>query len=373
MGFLSDGGGTDTKAQQVTTFPGPTPGETQLVGIQVEASQEQLDFGRTLKEDFPELFDLINTDLVKLNQASEAAIDKLGAESPNLQAATDEVFGQLATLGIATPAEIQQITAATTAAFEVGARDIEAGGQRALRDVRDILAPSRGLRPSDAPIQEAGGRIGEEVARQTGQLGRTLGATAAQAILDRPFQRAELASNIGLGQQQIATQNLGFQQELREAAFSNRIRLAALQTDTSLSLAGLSPTGAATLSTLAQTRIAQQTVAGTGSSNVRLGPLQITQGLSKAGGSFLGAFFGAGASQSSLKENFTAVEDVLAAFSDLDVTRWNYIGESIEHIGPMAEDYTEAFDIGDGVVIEFQDAIGILFAAVKELKAKIEG
>lgn len=63
--------------------------------------------------------------------------------------------------------------------------------------------------------------------------------------------------------------------------------------------------------------------------------------------------------------------DVLAAVADLEVGRWNYRGDDAEHIGPYAEDFREAFGVGDGKTINVIDAIGVLFAAVKELTARL--
>ena len=288
MSFISSifGGGGGSKTQtirNVTEIPPQTAAEKALTGIQVEAAGEQLEFGRELKEQFPELFAQLESDLTKLTEASERVSEELGAGAPNLAEATDAVFAQLQSGGQVTAEDIQNVGRAVSAAFDVGARDISAAAERQLKDVRDILAPSRGLRPGDAPIQDVGGRIGEEATRQTGQLARGLGAAGAQELIDLPLRRATTLSNIALGQQQLGLQVTGFQQDLRNAALENRLRLAALQSETSLSLAGLQPVGAATLSTLTSARTAQPTISGTSTVTDRPGFIDFLRAGASAG------------------------------------------------------------------------------------------
>ena len=72
------------------------------------------------------------------------------------------------------------------------------------------------------------------------------------------------------------------------------------------------------------------------------------------------------------KQNFLAVngEDVLARLRKVPVTTWNYIseGEKAKHMGPMAEDFYQAFGLGTGnTSIGVQDLAGVSLAAVKTL------
>ncbi|HLL70281.1 MAG TPA: tail fiber domain-containing protein [Pyrinomonadaceae bacterium] len=72
------------------------------------------------------------------------------------------------------------------------------------------------------------------------------------------------------------------------------------------------------------------------------------------------------------KQNFLAVngEDVLARLRKVPVTTWNYIseGEKAKHMGPMAEDFYQAFGLGTGnTSIGVQDLAGVSLAAVKSL------
>ena len=75
------------------------------------------------------------------------------------------------------------------------------------------------------------------------------------------------------------------------------------------------------------------------------------------------------------KENFMVVNgaDVLSRLNGIDVTTWNYIseGRQVRHMGPMAEDFFQAFQLGTGnTSIGVQDLTGVSLAAIKELNRK---
>jgi hypothetical protein len=75
------------------------------------------------------------------------------------------------------------------------------------------------------------------------------------------------------------------------------------------------------------------------------------------------------------KENFLDVrgEDVLSSLRKIPVTSWNYIseGSQVRHLGPMAEDFYQAFGLGTGnTSIGVQDLAGVSLAAVKALEAR---
>jgi flagellin-like hook-associated protein FlgL len=72
------------------------------------------------------------------------------------------------------------------------------------------------------------------------------------------------------------------------------------------------------------------------------------------------------------KENFLAVkgEDILTSLRAIPVSTWNYIseGRQVRHMGPMAEDFYQAFALGTGnTSIGVQDLAGVSLAAVKAL------
>jgi hypothetical protein len=77
------------------------------------------------------------------------------------------------------------------------------------------------------------------------------------------------------------------------------------------------------------------------------------------------------------KENFQAVSggDVLSRLKGIEVSTWNYIseGRSVRHMGPMAEDFFNAFRLGSGnTSIGLQDLTGVSLAAIKELHQRTD-
>lgn len=79
------------------------------------------------------------------------------------------------------------------------------------------------------------------------------------------------------------------------------------------------------------------------------------------------------ASDRNLKTEFRDVDHAssLAAVKDLPVEKWQYKGEPTDHVGPMAQDFKEAFGLGDGRTINMIDAVGVLFSAIKGMADEI--
>ena len=73
-----------------------------------------------------------------------------------------------------------------------------------------------------------------------------------------------------------------------------------------------------------------------------------------------------------LKENFSDVDPntILDKVAGLPITSWNYIvqGDSVRHIGPMAQDFYAAFGTGeDDKHISTLDSAGVALAAIQGL------
>jgi len=73
-----------------------------------------------------------------------------------------------------------------------------------------------------------------------------------------------------------------------------------------------------------------------------------------------------------LKDNFTTVDgrEVLARLAEVPVSSWNYKAQdaSIRHMGPMAQDFYAAFDLGESdTSITTVDADGVALAAIQAL------
>ena len=63
-------------------------------------------------------------------------------------------------------------------------------------------------------------------------------------------------------------------------------------------------------------------------------------------------------------------DDVLTRLRKVPVSSWNYIseGNATRHLGPMAEDFYDAFKLGTGnTSIGVQDLTGVSLAAIKAL------
>jgi hypothetical protein len=77
-------------------------------------------------------------------------------------------------------------------------------------------------------------------------------------------------------------------------------------------------------------------------------------------------------SDRNLKEHIAPINeyDILTRLADIPIESWNYKGQnpSIRHIGPMAQDFAAAFDVGeDDKHISMVDANGVAFAAIQAL------
>ncbi len=66
-------------------------------------------------------------------------------------------------------------------------------------------------------------------------------------------------------------------------------------------------------------------------------------------------------------------ESVLDGVESLDITRWRYErNDDSTHMGPTAEDFHEAFDLGDERTISTVDADGVALAAIKALSNRLD-
>src|SRR5262245_54256604 len=89
-----------------------------------------------------------------------------------------------------------------------------------------------------------------------------------------------------------------------------------------------------------------------------------------AGGSALAAalpWIIMAASDRELKEDISPAPDVLPALLSLPISTWRYKGDGVRHLGPMAQDFSEAFDIGDGHNIHLVDVMGVTLKALSEI------
>ena len=77
-------------------------------------------------------------------------------------------------------------------------------------------------------------------------------------------------------------------------------------------------------------------------------------------------------SDRNLKSDIRPAAPVLEALKKLPIYNWRYRGDPTPHIGPMAQDFRDAFGVGDGKTIHLVDVMGVLLGAMKELAQQKE-
>ena len=112
--------------------------------------------------------------------------------------------------GQATQQEIDLINTITERALASGETDISRFTQAGLEQLREELAPQLGLRPSDTPLLDRGGRVVAEGGRQQGQLVSALRGQQAESQLNFPLARAQALGGLTQAQQALAEQALQF-------------------------------------------------------------------------------------------------------------------------------------------------------------------
>ena len=257
MSSLFGGGGSSGSSTTVVNIPGPTADEQELTKQQIELQKEQIDILKASRSEQGIAFEFLKTSLDELN-SRQAELEN----DPVLKEITDLQLDILRRGGKASPEELQLIKESADSAIAQGTSDIETAQTDALKSIRDILAPSRGLRPTDTPIQDEANRVGAEGVRQIGQLTRGVRGAQASATLDFPLARGQFLTEVSGFASNLATASREFQAGIRERAFQNQLALAGMRQGGQLGLLGVSPTGASALQALTGARAAQTTTSG---------------------------------------------------------------------------------------------------------------
>lgn len=273
-------GGSEERQQTTqVNIPGPTPEEITLMRQQVTLGEKQLAAFERAERQQQDAFEFLKAGLEELNKPLPP--------DPVIERIKTLELERLERGGRATDEEKRLIAEATGAAEAEGTSEIERFREESLRDIRDIMAPARGLRPTDTPIAgDASGRIAAEAVRQKGQLSSAMAKARAEGELNFPLARDALLSGIGQAQQQLAQGAQSFQQQLREAAFNARLAIAAQQTQGGLGLLGISPAGTGGLQVGAGLRQAAAMTRTTGS-GFSLNPIQALSTVASASGSLM--------------------------------------------------------------------------------------
>lgn len=394
------GGGSSGSSSTVVNVPGPTAEETELTKQQIELQKQQIEILKQQRVEQGTAFEFLQKSLDELNKR-QASLET----DPVLKEITDLQLDVLRRGGRASPEERQLIKEATDAALAQGASDIETAQTAALKGVRDVLAPSRGLRPTDTPIQDQANQIGAEGVRQLGQLTRGLRGAQASAELDFPLARGQFLTEVSGFASNLAQASREFQAGLREQAFQNQLALAGMRQQGQLGLMGVQPSGAAALQALTNVRRSQTTTTSSfsqrGPSNVLGGLGMLAFGLGSLGsgiGGFTSLFGGGGAgafapwassplaniglagsaSSRTLKtpEGAAVPAVILETVEKLPLEYWKYLnpadGLTGLHLGTYAEDFKRLTGLGDGKTLAYVDLFGLMLGAIQALSAQVK-
>ena len=237
------GGGDQTTV--VTSTPTAEELELQRQAIRLAEQQIQIieDQVASNQEQFAQFQPLLEAQLGAFSSQQELQLSEI-ERARELQPITDELLQlELENIrrgGAASPEQIRLIEGASAEALASGESDIAKFQTDALGRLREELAGSIGLRPTDTPVLDRGARITEESVRQQGQLARNLAESRFTSRLNFPLGASQLQSSQTQFQQGLAQQVQQFQAQLSEAAFSNRLRLASTQGGLGVALASAS-------------------------------------------------------------------------------------------------------------------------------------
>jgi hypothetical protein len=369
--------GDDMSSKTTVQPSAPTAEETALQGKQLELATFQLEELRrqsTLQQEFAaDIGPLLEQQAADAQLARERGEALFPIQEELLQLALDDIRRG----GAATPEQIDLIQQAGDAALERAGVDIERFRTEGLTALREELAPSLGLRPGDTPILDRGARVAAEATRQGGQLAAGIRGAEATARLNLPLAQSQLLQTSALGQQNLAQATSQFQDQLRQAAFTNRLNLQSnvgglglgLATGTSVPFPGF--------------QRGQTTTSSGGLGSILSSVGTLASGAGAFGGLFsAGSVFGPAAvvagSSRDFKTDKTPIDEdeVLEKVASLPVEAWRYkseLGLTTEpHVGTYAEDFKESFGLGDGKTLNLVDTTGVLMASVKSLSKKVK-
>ena len=347
-------------SSKTTTQPSPPSAEeTALQQKQLELATFQLEELRrqsTLQQEFAaDIGPLLEQQTADAQLARERNEALFPIQEELLQLALDDIRRG----GAATSEQIELIQQSGDAALERAGVDIERFRTEGLTALREELAPSLGLRPGDTPILDRGARVAAEATRQGGQLAAGIRGAEATARLNLPLAQSQLLQTSALGQQNLTQATSQFQDQLRQAAFTNRLNLQSNVGGLGLGLA----TGVSVPFPGFQR----------GSTTSTSDPLGTAAKLAGGIGAVLTGF-----SSRDLKTDKAPIDEdeVLEKVASLPVEAWRYkegLGLTTEpHVGTYAEDFRETFGLGDGKTLNLMDTTGVLMASVKSLDKKVK-
>lgn len=232
------GGGSDTTVVN-SPPPPPTQAELDIQGKNSQILSEQLDaikaqnsYQKNLYDKVGPLFDyqisqmdqqkqLDPLSLELQKQQLNSAIKNGPIQDELLQRQLDQIKNGYA----ATPEQSRLIDQDTDAQLAAGKSDLSEFSRLGLEQIRNVLAPSAGLRPGDTPITDRGFQLEREGTRQFGQLESGLRSANANAKLNYPLASAGVSNASSQFQQSLQQSVRDFQTQLATQAAQNRLSL----------------------------------------------------------------------------------------------------------------------------------------------------
>lgn len=372
----------------------------------------------------------------KQRQLDSANLDAAINNLPKQQELLDRQLEEIRRGGAATDEQKRLIADITNRAIESGDTDIARFMDTGLDQIRNEMAPARGMRPDDAPMIDAAQRVLEEAVRQKGQLTSNLRGAQSQAELNFPLNAGQITNQWNQWQQGFGAEQNRFLSQLNQVATQNRTQLMGqlFTAPMTASEMGMNLISGARPNPVDFPRNTTQTTKQ--SSNIFGGIGGLLSGIGSVGSMFstrkaktnikpLEAPPGHMLSPGALKENFNDLgggqrigaanqvptltqtigkqpqpdipqinpgwagpsaavnpprtdEDALDRIGKMPVSTWNYKpGTGLEgptHVGPMAEDFnTIVMGKQPEPFINTVDAVGSLMASVKALDKRTRG
>lgn len=290
---------TNTSSVDSRTISGMTPAEKKTLQLQIDSANNQFAQIQKLGGFTADQFNQYKATLA--NEVNKYLAPENQITSKSLAFANEQVAAQSGFLtqaqqliengGQATPEQTAQIKAAADAALSSGLSDISTFRDESLRSLAQETSQARGLRPSDTPILDVGGRIVNESSRQASKFIDDVRGRQAQQMLDYPLAEGQYRAGLIQNQQTQAANTQNFVQQLRQQAFNNRLNLTS-----TLGTLGLQSSQASVNPAALQAQLAQQVSNYTGSTS---GTTSVRDPL----GNISSLFGGAGAALTGLSDS----------------------------------------------------------------------
>jgi len=161
----------------------------------------------------------------KQQQLDTANIDAQLRNLPMQEELLQRQLDEIRRGGAATDEQKRLIADVADRALASGETDISRFLGTGIDQIRNQMAPARGMRPDDGPMQEAAQRVLEEAVRQQGQLTQQVRGAQSQAELNFPLAAGQVTNQANQWQQ-------GFNQDMNQ--FLSGLKTQAAQNRTAL-------------------------------------------------------------------------------------------------------------------------------------------